>query len=297
MAWVRIPGLSFNYYHKSTLRAIGMLLGKVVKIDYLTEMRGQGRYSRIAVLIDLLQPLVPWIRVDGRTYGVEYEALPLICFEVQGEGSVSSSGTGGTLEPPASQFDEELAPQSMPQILDASVLSPLMKERKDAAEPIHSNKMGNVQTRLNATVQSKSKALQKPTSKSAHTIQMYRPKEKKEAPPIQILSRQIETKAKFDGPVIGNTNAGSSEMCEDGPLVVLNQPSVLEESQNAISTSHTGFLAIEQKTSLDQNKHMVVVLQRERTTLEDISTSISTNTIRKELWQTLSTIASTVHVA
>ncbi|KAI9104196.1 hypothetical protein K1719_023032 [Acacia pycnantha] len=37
VAWVRIPGLSFRYYHKSTLRAIGSLLGEVVKIDYLTE--------------------------------------------------------------------------------------------------------------------------------------------------------------------------------------------------------------------------------------------------------------------
>ncbi|KAI9100746.1 hypothetical protein K1719_024108 [Acacia pycnantha] len=27
------------------------------------------------------QPLVPWIRVDGATYGVEYEGLPTICFE------------------------------------------------------------------------------------------------------------------------------------------------------------------------------------------------------------------------
>ncbi|KAI9112897.1 hypothetical protein K1719_016011 [Acacia pycnantha] len=46
----------------------------------MTENRGRGKYARIAVLIDLQQALVPWIKVDGKTYGVEYEGLPLICF-------------------------------------------------------------------------------------------------------------------------------------------------------------------------------------------------------------------------
>ncbi|KAI9100770.1 hypothetical protein K1719_024132 [Acacia pycnantha] len=80
VAWVRIPGLSFRYYHKSTLRAIGSLLGDVVKIDYMTESRGQGKYARIAVLIGLLNPLIPVIKVDGKFYGIEYEGLPHICF-------------------------------------------------------------------------------------------------------------------------------------------------------------------------------------------------------------------------
>ncbi|KAI9084391.1 hypothetical protein K1719_033733 [Acacia pycnantha] len=79
--WVRIPGLSFRYYHKSMLRAIGSLLGEVVKIDYRTETMGRGKYARIAVLVDLIRPLIPWIKVDGKFYGVEYEGLPLICFE------------------------------------------------------------------------------------------------------------------------------------------------------------------------------------------------------------------------
>ncbi|KAI9082788.1 hypothetical protein K1719_035245 [Acacia pycnantha] len=80
IAWVRIPGLSFRYYHKSTLRVIGALLGEVVKIDYLTESRGRGRYARLAILIDLQKSLVPWIKVDGMSYGVEYEGLPHIFF-------------------------------------------------------------------------------------------------------------------------------------------------------------------------------------------------------------------------
>ncbi|KAI9122637.1 hypothetical protein K1719_006477 [Acacia pycnantha] len=86
VGWVRITGLSFRYYHKSTLRPIGKLLGDVVKLDYTTETRGRGKYARIVVLIDLRSPLIPWIKVDGRTYGVEYEYLPLICFECRKHG-------------------------------------------------------------------------------------------------------------------------------------------------------------------------------------------------------------------
>ncbi|KAI9073481.1 hypothetical protein K1719_044555 [Acacia pycnantha] len=81
VAWVCILGLSFRYYHKTALRVIGTLLGEVVKIDYSTESRGRGKYARITVLIDLQKALIPWIKVDGKTYGVQYEGLPHICFE------------------------------------------------------------------------------------------------------------------------------------------------------------------------------------------------------------------------
>ncbi|KAI9086898.1 hypothetical protein K1719_031059 [Acacia pycnantha] len=81
VVWVRLPGLSFKYYHKSTLRVIGALLGDVVKIDYRTENRGRGKYARLAVIVDLQKPLIPWLKVDGRSYGVEYEGLPHICFK------------------------------------------------------------------------------------------------------------------------------------------------------------------------------------------------------------------------
>lgn len=42
-AWLRLPGLPYQYYHKSLVRAIGELLGEVIRIDYNTESRGQIR--------------------------------------------------------------------------------------------------------------------------------------------------------------------------------------------------------------------------------------------------------------
>ncbi|KAI9128235.1 hypothetical protein K1719_001228 [Acacia pycnantha] len=117
-AWARIPSLSFRYYHKSTLCAIGKLLGEVVKIDYLIESRGRGRYARIAIMLDLEQPLVPWIRVDGRTYGVEYEGLPLICFtcgkyshnKEKCHGEVQSSSATFAQRPGANPADSPRTP-------------------------------------------------------------------------------------------------------------------------------------------------------------------------------------------
>ncbi|KAI9122557.1 hypothetical protein K1719_006397 [Acacia pycnantha] len=94
VAWVRIPGLSFRYYQKSTLRAIGSLLGDVVKIDYMTENRGRGKYARLAIFMNLMQPLVPWIMIDGKRYGIEYEGLPLICFECEEDVQADPEGVG-----------------------------------------------------------------------------------------------------------------------------------------------------------------------------------------------------------
>lgn len=74
---------------------IGKLLGDVVKIDYMTETRGCGKYARLAVLIDLQKPLVPWIKVHRQTYGVEYEGLPIICFECGKHGHTKEKCKGG----------------------------------------------------------------------------------------------------------------------------------------------------------------------------------------------------------
>ncbi|KAI9094804.1 hypothetical protein K1719_026610 [Acacia pycnantha] len=99
VVWVRLPGLSSRYYHKSTLRVIGALLGDVIKIDYMTKSRGRGKYARMAVLIDLQKSLVPAIKVDVRSYGVEYEGLPHICFACDKYGHTKDRCASGAWEP------------------------------------------------------------------------------------------------------------------------------------------------------------------------------------------------------
>ncbi|KAI9090628.1 hypothetical protein K1719_028481 [Acacia pycnantha] len=80
MAWIRIPGLPAKYYKKSVIRAIGEVLGKVIRIDYNTVLGERGKFAGMAVLIDLSQPLTSKIRVHQHTLFVEYEGLPTICY-------------------------------------------------------------------------------------------------------------------------------------------------------------------------------------------------------------------------
>lgn len=78
--WVRLPGLPYHCYHKSVLRAIGEVIGKVLKIDYNTESFEKARFARLAVKLDLTKPLVSRIQLDGVSQFVEYEGLPTICY-------------------------------------------------------------------------------------------------------------------------------------------------------------------------------------------------------------------------
>ncbi|XP_050233415.1 uncharacterized protein LOC126681903 [Mercurialis annua] len=80
-AWIRLPGMPIHYYNKKVLRYIGDVVGKVVKIDYCTEVVERGKFSRIAVELDLSKSLVSQFNLDGKVQFVEYECLPRIYFE------------------------------------------------------------------------------------------------------------------------------------------------------------------------------------------------------------------------
>ncbi|XP_050207401.1 uncharacterized protein LOC126656823 [Mercurialis annua] len=79
-AWIRLPGMPIHYYNKKVLRFIGQMVGKVVKIDYCTEIAERGKFARIAVEVDLTKPLVAQFLIDVRVQKVEYECMPRICF-------------------------------------------------------------------------------------------------------------------------------------------------------------------------------------------------------------------------
>ncbi|KAK9181069.1 hypothetical protein WN944_024206 [Citrus x changshan-huyou] len=80
VAWIRIPGMPLHYYHKRILRMIGNVVGKVIKIDYNTESARRGKFARIAVEISLKKPLCSQFFLDGKLQNIEYENLPIICF-------------------------------------------------------------------------------------------------------------------------------------------------------------------------------------------------------------------------
>ncbi|CAN1126812.1 hypothetical protein LINPERHAP2_LOCUS3653 [Linum perenne] len=130
VVWVRFPHMPIQLYHKEVLTSLGNLVGKTVKIDYNTQSAERGKFARIAVELDLSEPIVTGVDLDGVWQRVEYENLPDLCFEcgkighdiascpliaiasggavVQGGGSSSSrtSETGGSGEtaPPQDGF-------------------------------------------------------------------------------------------------------------------------------------------------------------------------------------------------
>ncbi|KAH1090755.1 hypothetical protein J1N35_018012 [Gossypium stocksii] len=75
MAWIRLPGLSGFLYKRNILEAIGNTIGKVVKYDFKTNNRTRGRFSRLALFINLDKPLIFHICINGEIQRVEYEAL------------------------------------------------------------------------------------------------------------------------------------------------------------------------------------------------------------------------------
>ncbi|PPR86803.1 hypothetical protein GOBAR_AA33884 [Gossypium barbadense] len=79
-ARIRFPGLPGFLYKKRILEKIGSLVGKVMKLDFKTDSGVRGQIARMAVSIDLKQPLTSQVSINGRIQRVEFEALPTVCF-------------------------------------------------------------------------------------------------------------------------------------------------------------------------------------------------------------------------
>ncbi|CAL1392981.1 unnamed protein product [Linum trigynum] len=80
-AWVQLPELPVHFYHREVLFALGNLIGRTVKLDYHTERLERGKFARLAIELDMTQPLPTRIRLDGFWQQVVYENLPQICFD------------------------------------------------------------------------------------------------------------------------------------------------------------------------------------------------------------------------
>ncbi|CAN1122463.1 hypothetical protein LINPERHAP1_LOCUS6649 [Linum perenne] len=81
VVWVRFPHLPIHFYHPQVLTFLGNLIGKTIKIDFNTQRAERGKFARIAVEIDLSELLAPVVELDGALQTVEYENMPLLCFE------------------------------------------------------------------------------------------------------------------------------------------------------------------------------------------------------------------------
>ncbi|KAI9125728.1 hypothetical protein K1719_003146 [Acacia pycnantha] len=79
-AWVRLPDVPFEFYNVESLRRIGNMIGKMIKVDRSTSVYDKGGFARICVEIDLKKPLLPTYLVFGEERNIIYEGLHQVCF-------------------------------------------------------------------------------------------------------------------------------------------------------------------------------------------------------------------------
>ncbi|KAI9114885.1 hypothetical protein K1719_013898 [Acacia pycnantha] len=79
-AWVRLPDVPFEFYNVESLRRIGNMIGKMIKVDRSTSIYDKGGFARICVEIDLKKPLLPTYLVFGEERAIVYEGLHNVCF-------------------------------------------------------------------------------------------------------------------------------------------------------------------------------------------------------------------------
>ncbi|KAI9127318.1 hypothetical protein K1719_001877 [Acacia pycnantha] len=80
-AWIRLPDVPFEFYNVESLRRIGNMVGKMIKVDRSTSIYDKGGFARICVEIDLKQPLIPTYMVFGEERPIIYEGLHQVCLE------------------------------------------------------------------------------------------------------------------------------------------------------------------------------------------------------------------------
>ncbi|KAL4385521.1 hypothetical protein GQ457_15G016470 [Hibiscus cannabinus] len=81
MVWIRLPGLSYRYFCKALFWQIAQVVGRVVKVDYNTQVEERGKFARLDVMVHLNKPLKPCIGIDNFIQNLEYEGLQQICFK------------------------------------------------------------------------------------------------------------------------------------------------------------------------------------------------------------------------
>ncbi|KAI9111107.1 hypothetical protein K1719_017982 [Acacia pycnantha] len=79
-AWVRLPDVPFEFYNVESLRRLGNMIGKMIKVDHSTSIYDKGGFARICVKIDLKKPLLPTYMVFGEERSIVYEGLHNVCF-------------------------------------------------------------------------------------------------------------------------------------------------------------------------------------------------------------------------
>ncbi|KAK4270920.1 hypothetical protein QN277_019685 [Acacia crassicarpa] len=78
--WVRVPDLPHELYNVESIRRIGNMIGRTLKIDRTTAFSKKGGFARLCVEVDLQKPLLSGFSHFGEERRFAYEGLHMVCF-------------------------------------------------------------------------------------------------------------------------------------------------------------------------------------------------------------------------
>ncbi|KAF8369558.1 hypothetical protein HHK36_032421 [Tetracentron sinense] len=81
--WITLPGLPINFFNPKDLKAIGNIVGKVLKVDGPTKSLSRPSMARVCIEIDVSKTKIErfWLglHTSGRWQPIVYEKEPVIC--------------------------------------------------------------------------------------------------------------------------------------------------------------------------------------------------------------------------
>ena len=78
--WIYLEQLPIEYYHPEFLKHISHKLGKLLKVDAFTSAAIRGRYARVCVQINMVNPLPKRVKIGTFWQDIVYENLPMLCY-------------------------------------------------------------------------------------------------------------------------------------------------------------------------------------------------------------------------
>ncbi|KAI9113048.1 hypothetical protein K1719_015980 [Acacia pycnantha] len=115
--WVRIPDLPHELYNVESIRRIGNMIGKTLKIDRTTTFLEMGGFTRMYVEVDLQKPLLLGFCHFGDERRFVYEGLHLVCFTFgkYGHRMEQCTSQGPSQEPAGSTAKGPLVASAVPE--------------------------------------------------------------------------------------------------------------------------------------------------------------------------------------
>lgn len=72
--------LLIEYHHKEFLKHVGNKLGKLLKIDAVTSSAIRGRFARLCVQLDTINPLPKCLKIGTFWQDIVYENILVLCY-------------------------------------------------------------------------------------------------------------------------------------------------------------------------------------------------------------------------